>query len=66
MSHNFGSVSVEEHQHGGTQWVALRARGAEWSWLTPQDALLLAQYWLATYGPAANSPPAESPSSGRG
>lgn len=45
-----GSVAVEEHVHGDTRWIAVRARGAEWSWLTPQDALLLAQHWMATYG----------------
>ena len=37
-----GSVSIEEHIHGDTRWVAIRARGAEWSWLTPTDALVLA------------------------
>ena len=47
-----GSVAVEEHVHGGTLWVAVRARGAEWSWLTPSDALQLAQLWMATYGGA--------------
>ena len=28
MTHNFGSVAVEEHHHGDTRWVAVRARGA--------------------------------------
>ena len=46
----FGSVSVEEHVHGDTLWVAVRARGAEWSWLTPEDALRLARHWAAVYG----------------
>jgi hypothetical protein len=53
MTQNFGSVAVEEHLHGDTRWVALRARGAEWSWLTPDDALLLARHWMATYGAGA-------------
>jgi hypothetical protein len=53
MTKHFGSVSVEEHIHGDTQWVAIRARGAEWSWLTPTDALVLARHWMATYGAAA-------------
>jgi hypothetical protein len=52
---NFGSVAVEEHLHGDTRWVAVRARGAEWSWLTPDDALLLARHWMTTYGPKAET-----------
>lgn len=48
------SFSVEEHVHGDTVWVAIRARGAEWSWLTPQEAARLGQEWVARYGqPAA-------------
>jgi hypothetical protein len=57
---NFGSVSVEEHVHGDTLWVAVRARGAEWSWLTPEDALRLAKHWVAAYGAAATSRIAET------
>jgi hypothetical protein len=56
MTQTFGSVSVEEHQHGDTKWVAVRARGAEWSWLTPDDALLLARHWMATYGANTKTP----------
>jgi len=48
----FGPVSVEEHRSGDTLWVAVRARGAEWSWLTRDDALRLARLWMATYEPA--------------
>jgi len=48
-----GSATVEEHMHGDTRWVAVRARGAEWSWLTPEDAVLLARHWMATYGATA-------------
>jgi len=48
--HQFGSVTVEERVHGETLWVAVRARGAEWSWLTPEDALRLARHWMAVYG----------------
>nr|WP_294529864.1 hypothetical protein [uncultured Rhodopila sp.] len=54
---DLGSVVVEEHVHGDTRWVALRARGAEWSWLTPEDALRLARYWLAVYGGGAEAKP---------
>jgi len=50
----FGSVAVEERVHGDTRWVAVRARGAEWSWLTQDDALLLARHWMATYGGVAD------------
>ena len=50
MTQSFGSVTVEEQTLGDTRWVALRARGAEWSWLTPDDALMLARHWLTTYG----------------
>nr|WP_294513465.1 hypothetical protein [uncultured Rhodopila sp.] len=50
---DFGSVAVEERVHGDTLWVAVRARGAEWSWLTPEDALRLAQHWMAVYGGGA-------------
>jgi hypothetical protein len=60
MTQTFGAVSVEEHLHGDTKWVAVRARGAEWSWLTPDDALLLAQYWMATYGASTNPQTASS------
>jgi hypothetical protein len=44
MAQDFGSVTVEEHVHGDTLWVAVRARGAEWSWLTQEDALRLARH----------------------
>ncbi|HEY4040297.1 MAG TPA: hypothetical protein VGM32_00465 [Rhodopila sp.] len=63
MTHNFGSVAVEEHIHGDTSWIAVRARGAEWSWLTPEDAVLLARHWIATYGAAPDQ--AETASSRR-
>ena len=42
--------TVEEHQHGDTLWVAIRARGAEWSWLTPQEAARLGREWVQKYG----------------
>jgi hypothetical protein len=58
MMRQIGSVSVEEHIHGDTQWVAIRARGAEWSWLTPTDALVLARHWMAIYGATAVTKPA--------
>jgi len=49
MQHT-GPFSVEEHVHGDTVWVAIRARGAEWSWLTPEEAVRLGREWVARYG----------------
>lgn len=45
-----GAFAVEEHVHGDTVWVAIRARGAEWSWLTPQEAARLGREWVEKYG----------------
>jgi hypothetical protein len=44
------TVAVEEHLHGDTRWVAIRARGAEWSWLTPEEAAELGRQWVEEYG----------------
>jgi hypothetical protein len=60
MSHNV-PLAVEEHVHGDTVWVAVRARGAEWSWLTREEAASLGRDWAERYGastPAARSVPA--------
>ena len=39
MPQSITSYSVEERiLDGGAAWVAIRARGAEWSWLTPAEA----------------------------
>ncbi|MEA2787893.1 MAG: hypothetical protein QOG73_299 [Acetobacteraceae bacterium] len=43
------SFAVEEHVHGDTVWVALRSRGADWSWLTPEEAVQLGREWIAKY-----------------
>jgi hypothetical protein len=59
MTRHFDSVSVEEHILGDTQWVAIRARGAEWSWLTPTDALVLARRWITAYGATETEKAAE-------
>ena len=51
MSKAIGSYSVEERiVSGETVWVAIRARGAEWSWLTPAEAARLGQQWVERYG----------------
>jgi len=47
--------AVEEHVHGETVWVALRARGADWSWLTPDEAVELGRTWIEKYSPAPNA-----------
>jgi hypothetical protein len=49
------SLTVEEHTCGDTNWVAVRARGAEWSWLTPAEAAELGRLWVEKYGFAAKS-----------
>ena len=51
-----GSFAVEEHVHGDTVWVAIRARGAEWSWLTPQEAARLGREWVEKYGATDRRP----------
>jgi hypothetical protein len=43
------AVTVEEHTQGDTVWVAVRARGAEWSWVTPDEAIELAWEWIKRY-----------------
>jgi hypothetical protein len=43
---------VEEHVHGETVWVAVRSRGADWSWLTPQEAVQLGREWIEKYSNA--------------
>lgn len=47
---SFKTVAVEEHAHGDTRWVAVRARGAEWSWLTVEEAAFLGRQWVEQYG----------------
>ena len=57
MAHAVGPYSVEEREvHGETRWVAIRARGAEWSWLTPEEALAIGRRWVEQYGEPAEAP----------
>jgi len=59
MPQVISSYSVEERiLDGGTAWVAIRARGAEWSWLTPAEAAHLGQQWAERYGPQHSRPTA--------
>jgi hypothetical protein len=51
MSHS-SPLAVEEHVHGDTVWVAVRSRGAEWSWLTPDEAVELGHRLIEKYSPA--------------
>ncbi len=44
-------VSCEEVIAGDVKWLRVRARGAEWSWLTLQEAAALAAHWSERYGP---------------
>jgi ketosteroid isomerase-like protein len=46
---NPNQVAVEEHVHGDTVWIAVRARGADWSWLKPEEAVHLGRQWLERY-----------------
>jgi hypothetical protein len=57
MSQAVGPYSVQEHVvHGETQWVAIRARGAEWSWLTADEAVTIARAWIEKYAPQEQQP----------
>jgi hypothetical protein len=59
MPQAISSYSVEERiLDGGTAWVAIRARGAEWSWLTPAEAAHLGQQWVERYGSQHSRPTA--------
>ena len=59
MPQSITSYSVEERiLDGGTAWVAVRARGAEWSWLTPAEAADLGQQSVERYGPRHSRPTA--------
>lgn len=46
----FGPFSIEEHVHGDTVWVAIRARGAEWSWFTREEAARVGRELADKYG----------------
>ena len=42
-------VQTKEWDYGDTLWVGIRARGSEWSLLTSEEALALAESWIAKY-----------------
>src|SRR5271165_2546693 len=51
MSDAVGPYQVEHRLVGDeTRWVAIRARGAEWSYLTPVEAADLGRQWVERFG----------------
>jgi hypothetical protein len=51
MTSAVSPYAVEERVIAGeTLWIAIRARNADWSWLTPQEAAAIARVWLEKYG----------------
>ena len=46
-----GPYEVEQRLVGGeTRWIAIRARGAEWSFLTPVEAADLGRQLVEQFG----------------
>ena len=51
MSDALGPYEVEQRVIGNeTRWVAIRARGAEWSFLTPAEAADLGRRLVEQFG----------------
>ena len=50
MSDAVAPYQVEERLVGETRWVAIRARGAEWSYLTTEEAADLGRNWVERFG----------------
>jgi hypothetical protein len=55
MTTMFHVVVEERLIQGETRWVAIRARGAEWSWLTPEEAATIGREWVEKYGDCAKA-----------
>jgi hypothetical protein len=50
-----GPYQVEQRVVGDeTRWIAIRARGAEWSYLTAAEAFELGRQWVAQFGRSTN------------
>ncbi len=47
---------VEERLVGDARWVAIRARGAEWSYLTAEEAVDLGRQWVERFGVGVAAP----------
>ncbi len=43
------NYTVEERLHGDKVWVAIRARGSQWSWPTPDEAAEIGRQWAQKY-----------------
>jgi hypothetical protein len=43
------ALATEERMYGETTWIAFRARGSEWSLLTPEEAVQVARAWIKRY-----------------
>ncbi len=55
MSDAVGPYQVEQRIVGDeTRWIAIRARGAEWSFLTPVEAADLGRQWVEQFGAKAD------------
>ena len=51
MSDGVAPYQVEERLVAGeTRWIAIRARGAEWSYLTTDEAADLGRQWVERFG----------------
>jgi hypothetical protein len=51
MSDGVAPYQVEERLvEGETRWIAIRARGAEWSYLTADEAADLGRRWVERFG----------------
>jgi hypothetical protein len=53
MSDAAAPYQAEEHWVHDSRWVRIRARGAEWSWLTVEEAAKIGRIWAEEYGKAA-------------
>jgi hypothetical protein len=55
MPDAIGPYQVEQRLVGGeTRWIAIRARGAEWSYLTAAEAVELGRQWVTQFGSATD------------
>jgi hypothetical protein len=50
MADGVAPYQVEERLvEGQTRWIAIRARGAEWSYLTTEEAADIGRQWVAQF-----------------
>lgn len=53
-SFSIGDVVVEANPgRSNMRWVRIRARGADWSWLTPDEAVAVGRHLIERYGKPA-------------